>query len=102
MRETQWVDWARTTLAPAESEALRAELTGTQQRHLDEHDYVWVETVGVLWKPAHGALHRSRFTHGTHFETRHGEFYIDSEGSVSERARCAPDPIGSRCTQATA
>jgi hypothetical protein len=49
-----------------------------------EHDYVWVERVGVLWNPPDGDLRRARFTHGTHFQTQRGEFYIDSEGSARE------------------
>jgi hypothetical protein len=55
-----------------------------QKAHLLKHDYVWVKGVGVLWKPPDGALRRARFTHGTHFRTSRGEFYIDSEGSVRE------------------
>ena len=59
-------------------------LGSEQKAHLLKHDYVWVKGVGVLWKPPDGALRRARFTHGTHFRTLRGEFYIDSEGSARE------------------
>jgi hypothetical protein len=88
MRNSQWLEWTRTRLQPQEREALLAALTPQQKPLLLEHDYVWVEGVGVLWKPAHGdSLRRASFTHGTHFETQHGGFYIDSDGVGS------PDPI---------
>ena len=84
MRETQQIEWTRTRLQPREREELVTALTSRQKAQLLEHDYVWVEGVGVLWKPADGGLRRTRFTHGTHFQTQRGEFYIDSEGSVRE------------------
>ena len=84
MREDQWIEWTRTALRPDEREGLLAALTSEQNAHLHEHDYVWVEGVGVLWQPVEGALRRARFTHGTHFRTQHGEFYIDSEGHARE------------------
>ena len=91
MRESQWLDWTRTTLHQGERDDLLTALTVEQESHLLEQDYVWVEKVGVLWKPTDGAMRRARFTHGTHFRTQHGEFYIDSEGSVSELSNPIPD-----------
>jgi len=76
------IDWTRCALEPLEREDLLGALTRKQKTHLSLHDYVWVEGTGVLWKPPDGALRRARFTHGAHFQTRLGEFYIDSEGSV--------------------
>jgi hypothetical protein len=85
MRETQWIEWTRTRLQPQEREELLTASTSEQKAHLLEHDYVWVEGVGVLWNPPHGdPLRRARFTHGTHFQTQRGEFYIDSQGSARE------------------
>jgi len=84
MRESQWIEWTRTRLQPQERQELLTALTSEQKVHLHEHDYVWGEGVGVLWKPVDGALRRARFTHGTHFRTQHGEFYIDSEGRAHE------------------
>ena len=88
MRENQWIEWTRTRLQPQERHELLTALTALtsqQKAHLLEHDYVWVEGVGVLWNPPDGDLRRARFTHGTHFQTQRGEFYIDSEGSARER-----------------
>ncbi|MEJ2336932.1 MAG: hypothetical protein P8Y26_15065 [Gemmatimonadales bacterium] len=85
MRETQWIEWTRTRLQPQERQELLTALTSEQKAHLLEHDYVWVEGVGVLWNPPDSDLRRARFTHGTHFQTQRGEFYIDSEGSARER-----------------
>jgi hypothetical protein len=84
VRETQRMNWTRTRLQPAEREDLMTALGSEQKAHLLKHDYVWVKGVGVLWKARDGALRRARFTHGTHFRTLRGEFYIDSEGSVRE------------------
>jgi hypothetical protein len=85
MRESQWIKWTRTRLQPQEREELLAALTSEQKAHLLEHDYVWAEGIGVLWNPADGELlRRARFTHGTHFQTQRGDFYIDSEGSARE------------------
>jgi hypothetical protein len=67
---------------------------GEQKAHLLEHDYVWVEGVGVLWNPPDGDLRRARFTHGTHFQTQRGEFYIDSEGSAREPPESFWRPAG--------
>jgi hypothetical protein len=65
-----------------------AALTSEQKARLLEHDYVFVEGIGVVWRPPDGGWERrARFTHGTHFETARGEFYIDSEGSVREPLR---------------
>ena len=81
----QWIEWTRTGLQPQEREELLAALTSEQKVHLLEHDYVWVEGVGVLWSPPHGdPLRRALFTHGTRFQTERGEFYIDSAGSARE------------------
>jgi hypothetical protein len=84
MRETHWVEWTRTRLRPRESEELVKALTLEQKAHLLEHDYVWVEGIGVLWRPVGGVLRRAWFTRGTHFRTPRGEFYIDSDGSVRD------------------
>jgi hypothetical protein len=92
MRETQWIEWNQTTLQPHEREDLLAALTSVQKAYLLGHDYVWVEGVGVLWNPPHGdPLRRARFTHGTHFQTRRGEFYMDSEGSARELSNYRTD-----------
>jgi hypothetical protein len=85
MRETQWIEWTGTELQPREREDLLAALTSEQKAHLLEHDYVWVEGVGVLWNAPDGDLRqRARFTHGTFFRTKRGEFCVDSEGGVRE------------------
>jgi len=97
MRERQWIEWTRTRLEPQEAEELSTALTSEQQVHLFEHDYVWVEGTGVLWNSPHGEpLRRARFTHGSHFRTQRGEFYIDSEGSVHE----LPDRDGAKPAKA--
>jgi hypothetical protein len=95
MRESQWIEWTRTRLQPQEREELLTRLTSEQKAHLLDHDYIWVEGVGVLWKPADGALRRARFTHGTHFQTQRGEFYIDSKGSAHELSDHRTDPPAS-------
>ena len=87
MHETECIDWRATGLAPREREDLLTALTPEQNQHLLEYDYVWIEGTGVLWKPPSGALRRARFTHGAHFRTGRGEFYIDSEGGVRELSR---------------
>jgi hypothetical protein len=93
MRDTQWIEWARTRPQPQEREELLTALTSQQKAHLLEHDYVWVEGVGVLWNPPDGELlRRARFTHGTHFQTQRGDFYIDSEGSAREFSDHRIDP----------
>lgn len=87
-RETQWIEWTRTALQPRESAELSGALTPEQAAHLREHDYVWVEGTGIVWMPESGGLaQRARFTHGVHFRTRRGEFYVDAEGGVRELAR---------------
>jgi hypothetical protein len=78
--------WARTDLTAPEREGLLTALTPDQKAHLLAHDYVWVAGVGVLWNPVDGPLRRGRFTHGTHFTTRRGEFVIDAEGRVRKRS----------------
>ena len=100
MRENQWIEWTRTRLQPQERHELLTALTALtaltsqQKAHLLEHDYVWVEGVGVLWNLPDGDLWRARFTHGTHFQTQRGEFYIDSEGSARERpSRSGDQPV---------
>jgi hypothetical protein len=84
MRETQWIEWTRTRLQPRERGDLLTALGSEQKAHLLEHDYVWVKGIGVLWNSADGVLRRARFTHGTHFRTQRGEFYIDSDGGARE------------------
>ena len=69
-------------LSPLERQTLLGALTPEQKAQLEERDYVWVAGTGVLWNPPEGALRRARFTHGTHFRTQRGEFYIDSEGTA--------------------
>jgi hypothetical protein len=93
MRENQWIKWTRTRLEPREREELLTALTSQQKAHLREHDSVWVEGVGVLWNPPDGdLLRRARYTHGTHFQTQRGEFYVDSEGSARELSDHRIDP----------
>jgi hypothetical protein len=87
MFETRWIESTRTRLQPNEREDLLTALTSEQKEQLLEHDYVWMKGIGVLWKPLDGALRRARFTHGAHFTTERGEFYINSEGSVRELPR---------------
>lgn len=82
MQSDPWIAWTRTQLGPEERELLVAALTSEQSAQLSEHDWVWVERIGVLWNEPGGALRRARFTHGAYFETRRGEFYVDSEGSA--------------------
>jgi hypothetical protein len=94
MDESRWIEWTRTNLHPREREDLLAALTMEQKAQLLEHDYVWLKGAGVLWKPPDGALRRARFTHGTHFRTKHGEFYIDSEGGAAELSNVRPDTRG--------
>ena len=84
-------EWTRTHLLPRERDELTAALTSAQQAHLSLHDYVWVPG-SVLWKQPDGVLRRARFTHGTHFETQRGEFYMDSEGSAHALSRTAATP----------
>ena len=80
--QTRSIHWLRTTLEPLDRESLLRALKSEQKAHLEEHDYVWLDGAGVLWKPPDGALQRARFTHGAYFRTQRGEFYIDSEGSA--------------------
>lgn len=90
---SQWIEWTRTTLTPGECAVLLAGLTLEQTAYLLEHDYVFDKGIGVLWRaPAGGLQRRARFTHGTHFETPRGGFYIDSEGSVREILRAEIGP----------
>ena len=84
MRGAEWIDWTQTRLQPREREELLMALGPEQKAHLVEQDYVWVKGTGVLWNPPDGALRRARFTHGAHFQTQRGEFYIDSEGGAHE------------------
>ena len=100
----QWLQWTRTNLHPCEREDLSAALTTEQSAHLLEHDHVWLNQSGVLWKPPEGGLRRARFTHGTYFQTKHGEFYIDSEGVVRELSNVGPETRlhGARAREARA
>jgi hypothetical protein len=77
-----WMEWRRTNLTSDERADLLRTLTASQTSHLRDHDYVWIRDVGLLWNSVGGALQRTRFTHGTHFRTQRGEFYVDSEGST--------------------
>jgi len=93
MHESLRIEWTRTRLQPQEREELLAALTSEQKAHLLEHDYVWVKGVGVMWNPPDGhLLRRARFTHGTHFKTQRGDFYIDCEGSACEVSDFRIDP----------
>ena len=85
--------WTQTTLAPLERDALLSALTSVQTAQLEEHDHVWVAGTGVLWKHPDGDLRRARFTHGTHFRTKRGEFYIDSEGSAQALSKERPGQL---------
>ena len=104
MQESQWIEWTRTRLHPREAEDLSTALTMEQKAQLLEHDYVWLKEAGVLWKHPDGALRGARFTHGTHFRTKHAEFYIDSEGGALELSNVRPETrlhgAGARETQA--
>lgn len=79
---TEWVEWVRTTLTSQEGAELLSTLTTEQEEHLAKEEYVWLRGIGVLWKAPDQMLHRARFTHGTYFDTTHGEFHIDSEGNT--------------------
>ena len=59
----QWVEWTRTNLHPWEREDPLAALTIEQKAQLLEHDYVWLNESGAIWKAPDGALRRARFTH---------------------------------------
>lgn len=82
MFEAQWIEWMRTQLSPGERENLLTGLTPAQKEHLLECDYVWVDGIGIIWKPPDGVLRRARFTHGAQFRTQRGELYVDSEGTA--------------------
>jgi hypothetical protein len=90
LRTSHWLDWTRTDLSETEAAALLAALTTDQREHLAREDYVWVEGMGVVFRDPQGGFRRARFTHGTHFRTRRGEFYIGSGGKVIRVA--PPDP----------
>jgi hypothetical protein len=79
---TDWVEWARTTLRPEERATLWTALTSQQQERLHTGGHVWAKELGVLWNDPSGNLRRARYTHGMHFETARGRFYIDSEGNA--------------------
>jgi hypothetical protein len=83
---TAWVEWARTTLDPEEREALLFTLTPAQATSLAKDDHVWVPGTGVVWISPDQLLRRARFTHGAFFRTKHGDFFIDSQGQTSDRA----------------
>jgi hypothetical protein len=89
MDEPSRCEWTRTHLLPRERDELSAALTPAQRAHLFSQDYVWVPGSGVLWKQPDGVLRRARFTHGVHFETQHGAFYMDSEGTAHTLSRTA-------------
>jgi len=95
VRVDQWIEWTRTKLQPRERRDQLTALGPEQRAQLLEHDYVWVEGVGVLWRPPDGALRRARFTHGTHLRTRRAEFYVDSEGNARELSNHGFDHPGS-------
>jgi len=96
MTIADFVAWNRTDLDARERSELLGALTTAQKRSLLENDYAWLERAGVIWTPPDGALRRARFTHSATFETSHGSFRIDSEGSVRERAPAATNPAPGR------
>ena len=51
MGAANWVDWNQTELEAKEREELLGALTPEQSRRLLQNDYLWVERVGVLWRP---------------------------------------------------
>ena len=82
-REAQWIEWTRSILQPEEREELSARMTAEQSTALLERGYVWIPGAGIVWKPARGGPERrARFTHGIHFQTPSGEFYVNAEGQV--------------------
>ena len=89
MSGRHWLEWTRTTLSHTEAEQVLSSLTPDQRDHLAKEDYVWIRGTGVVFRDPEGELRRARFTHGTHFRTRHGEFYIGSSG---EARQVTPDP----------
>lgn len=89
---TDWVEWVRTTLSSEEELKILSTLTAEQREHLVK-DYAWVRGVGVVWKSPEQGLNRRRFTHGACFRTKHGEFYINSEGSTRSAAATPRVPI---------
>lgn len=82
--------WSQTTLAPLERDALLRALTSVQRAQLEQHEHVWVAGTGVLWMHPDGDLRRARFTPGTRFRTKRGDFYIDFEGRVRLLSKHAP------------
>jgi hypothetical protein len=78
---TPWVEWTRTQLTPSEVDVELGRLSACERARLeDDH---WVSMPGrLLWLDPGGALRRARFSHGTHFRTAKGEFYVDSAGRV--------------------
>ena len=83
-----WIEWTRTDLIGEEAGEFVAALTPEQRDQLAKEDFVWSRTNGVLFRDPAGRLRRGRFTHGTHFRTAGGEFYIDSTGATT---RIQPD-----------
>ena len=92
MSGRRWLEWTRTALSDTEAEKVLS-LTPDQRDHLAKEDYVWIPGTGVVFRHAAGGLRRARFTHGVHFRTRQGEFYIGPDG---EAKRLAPDPDRAR------
>jgi hypothetical protein len=93
-----WLDWTRTDLSDTEAEELVASQTPDQRDHLAKEDFVWIRGTGVLFRDPLGKHRRARFTHGTHFRTRHGEFYVESGG---EAKRVAPAANRARSREST-
>ncbi len=79
---TRWVEWARSQLTPQEVEEELNGLSASQRSRLQDDHWVW-RPGRVLWIDPKGELRRARFTHGAHFRTAKGEFYIDPEGQVN-------------------
>ena len=84
MNMANWFRWNRSELDREERVKLLGGLTSEQSRQLLENDYVWVDRVGVIWRPPVGGLRHQRFTHSADFATRDGSFRVDSEGCVRE------------------
>jgi hypothetical protein len=81
-----FIEWRKSDLDAEQRSALLGSLTPAQRHGLLQNDYAWLERGGVVWTPPDGPLRRARFTHAADFETRHGSFRIDSEGSVHAAA----------------
>lgn len=69
MTVASWIDWNHDA---EERERLLGGPTPDEAHQLLHNDYVWLERVGVIWRPLDRVLRRARFTHEASFETRQG------------------------------